>query len=230
MINISAITPNPKKALFLAKKQLSELVFDAVNLEGVNYTLPEVQTLLDGVTVGGHKQTDELITQNQIKAWQFLFAVIEKQAFDLSAQFVCQMQAKVAQQEALTWAEFRSGGVSIAGTDYLPPDHTKLADLWRVLAEKSLPNDIDGIYQYAVSLFLQMARNQFFYDGNKRTGRLMMNGILLTNGLPVINLPASKQLEFNQLMLDFYPSDDEMPMQAFMRSCLNAHHLKIMAE
>jgi Fic family protein len=39
-----------------------------------------------------------------------------------------------------------------------------------------------------------MARIQFFYDGNKRTGRLMMNGVLLTNGLPVINLPASKQL------------------------------------
>jgi hypothetical protein len=29
------ITPNPKKALFLAKKQLSELVYDAVNLEGI---------------------------------------------------------------------------------------------------------------------------------------------------------------------------------------------------
>lgn len=59
------IIPNPKKALFLAKKQLSELVYDAVNLEGVNYTLPEVQTLLDGVTVGGHRQTDELIATNQ---------------------------------------------------------------------------------------------------------------------------------------------------------------------
>jgi hypothetical protein len=42
-----------------------------VNLEGVNYTLPEVQTLLDGVTVGGHRQTDELIATNQIKAWQY---------------------------------------------------------------------------------------------------------------------------------------------------------------
>jgi hypothetical protein len=40
-----------------------------VNLEGVNYTLPEVQTLLDGVTVGGHRQTDELIATNQIKAF-----------------------------------------------------------------------------------------------------------------------------------------------------------------
>ncbi|MBA5248670.1 MAG: Fic family protein, partial [Gammaproteobacteria bacterium] len=212
------------------KKQLSELVYDAVNLEGVNYTLPEVQTLLDGVTVGGHRQTDELITQNQIKAWKFLFAVIEKQDFDLSAEFVCQMQAKVARQEALTWGEFRGGGVSIAGTDYLPPEHTKLTHLWQVLIQKPAPNDIDGIYQYAISLFLQMARHQFFYDGNKRTGRLMMNGVLLSNGLPVINLPASQQLQFNQLMLDFYPSNDEVPMQVFMRSCLNANHLKIMAE
>jgi hypothetical protein len=54
------ITPNPKKALFLAKKQLSELVYDAVNLEGVNYTLPEVQTLLDGVTVGGFSLTKSI--------------------------------------------------------------------------------------------------------------------------------------------------------------------------
>jgi hypothetical protein len=81
------ITPNPKKALFLAKKQLSELVYDAVNLEGVNYTLPEVQTLLDGVTVGGHRQTDELIATNQIKAWQFLFAAVEEGSFEVSAAF-----------------------------------------------------------------------------------------------------------------------------------------------
>ena len=53
------IRPNRSKALFLAKKQLPELVFDTVNLEGVNYTLPEVKTLLDGITVGGHPLQDE---------------------------------------------------------------------------------------------------------------------------------------------------------------------------
>jgi len=229
-MNLTAIIPNQKKALFFAKKQLSELVYDAVNLEGVNYTLPEVQTLLDGVTVGGHRQTDELITRNQIEAWRFLFKIIEDGDFDLSAEFVCQLQEKVAKREALTWGEFRGGGVSIAGTDYLPPNHKELPNLWQKLRQKSMPNNIDGIYQYAISLFLQMARIQFFYDGNKRTGRLMMNGILLKNGLPVINLPVSKQLEFNQLMLDFYLSNNEAPMQALMLSCLDVKYLKIMAE
>jgi hypothetical protein len=31
----------------------------------------------------------------------------------VSAAFTCQLQAKVAQQEALTWGQFRTGGVSI---------------------------------------------------------------------------------------------------------------------
>ncbi|GGG01391.1 MULTISPECIES: hypothetical protein [Cysteiniphilum] len=55
---LRAIKPSRQKALFLAKRQLAEFVYDAVNLEGIHYTLPEVQTLLDGVTVGGHKLSD----------------------------------------------------------------------------------------------------------------------------------------------------------------------------
>lgn len=80
--------------------------------------------------------------------------------------------------------------------------------------------DIEQTYTHAIGLFLQMARMQFFYDANKRLGRLMMNGVLLENGLPAINLPAKKQVEFNRLMLDFYASDNEQPMQTFMRHCL----------
>ena len=56
--------PNRAKAIMLAKRQLAEFVYDAVNLEGINFTLPEIQTLLDGITVGGHKITDQRIALN----------------------------------------------------------------------------------------------------------------------------------------------------------------------
>lgn len=229
-MNLTTIIPNPEKALFLAQKQLSELVFDAVNLEGVNYTMPEVQTLLDGVTVGGHRLQDETITLNQAAAWQFLFTAIKNQAFCLSQDFVCQLHLIMAKDEALLCGEFRAGGVTIAGTDYVPPDYNKLPELWQQLIPKLSPKTTQNIYTHAISLFLQIARVQFFYDGNKRTGRLIMNGVLLSNGLPVINLPAKRQLEFNQAMLDFYPSGDEKPMQNFMLSCLNPQHIKIMSK
>ena len=44
-MDISKIKPNVRKAVFLAKRNILELVYDAVNLEGICYTLPEVQTL-----------------------------------------------------------------------------------------------------------------------------------------------------------------------------------------
>lgn len=227
---LSTLKPNPKKALFFAKKQLSELVFDTVNLEGINYTLPEVQTLIDGVTVGGHRQIDEIITLNQAKAWQFLFAAVEDNTFNISVDFVGQLHRLVTKKEAVEAGQFRSGSVTISGTEYLPPDAGKLTCLWQTLTDKPIPSKTDDTCQFAISLFLQMARAQFFYDGNKRTGRMMMNGILLSKGLPVINLLAKRQLEFNQLMLDFYSTGDEQPMQDFVLSCLNVLHIKIMSE
>jgi hypothetical protein len=75
-----------------------------------------------------------------------------------------------------------------------------------------------------------MARCQFFYDVNKRMGRFMMNGVLLNAGYPAINLPAKRQLEFNQLMLAFYEPGDQQPMNAFMRSCLDKRAIAIIKE
>ena len=46
------MSPNKAMAKQLAVRELSLLVYDAVNLEGIIVTLPEVLTLLDGITVG----------------------------------------------------------------------------------------------------------------------------------------------------------------------------------
>jgi hypothetical protein len=48
------ICPNTRLALMLAKREVSVLVHDAVALEGIHFTLPEIQTLLDGKEDKGH--------------------------------------------------------------------------------------------------------------------------------------------------------------------------------
>jgi Fic family protein len=65
-----------------------------------------------------------------------------------------------------------------------------------------------------------MARIQFFFDGNKRTARMMMSGILLSCGLPMINIPAKRKLEFNQTMIKYYDSEDFESLFNFMYSCI----------
>jgi Fic family protein len=228
MNTLSNIIPNKTKALYLAKRELAVLVYDAVNLEDIHYTLPEVQTLLDGVTVGGHRLSDEKITLNQAAAWKFLFEAIEKDRFSLEAHFAWELHHIAADAESLKWGIFRDGKVTIAGSEYMPPNASQLNDLWEEMLKEAAY--IDNIVDQAIFIFLRMARTQFFYDVNKRMGRFMMNGVLLAHGYPVINVPASRQLEFNQLMLAFYASGDMAPMTTFVKSCLSQATIDMMYE
>lgn len=212
----------------LAKRQMAELVCDAVNLEGIHFTLPEIQTLLDGVTVGGHKISDQNIALNQANAWRMLFELIEKNQFAITRKTVCSLHGIAAKDDALEWGDFRSGGVTIAGTDYMPPPSASLPDLFEKMAADA--SAIPDVYDCAIHFFLTMARCQFFYDVNMRMGRFVMNGLLLNHGFPAINLPAKRQLEFNQLMLAFYENGDQKQMNAFLRSCLDERIIKIMEE
>ena len=212
----------------LARRQLAELVCDAVNLEGIPFTLPEIQTLLDGVTVGGHKIADQQVAINQTKAWKYLFGLIEQQLFRVSMETACALHAIAGKDEALDWGKFRPGGVTIAGTSWLPPPADSLPELFNRMIISL--DEFQDIYDRAIFLFLTMARTQFFYDVNKRTGRFMMSGLLLSHGFPLINLPAVRQLEFNELMLEFYSSNDQQPMNPFLRSCLDPRIIAIMNE
>lgn len=222
------MNPDFAKALMLAQRELAVFVCDAINLEGITMTLPEVQTLLGGVTVGGYKVSDQQITINQAKAWKFIFTSLKEGKFFLSSEYVHRLHSIAASQEALTWGEFRSGAVNIAGTEYSPPNYKDLARLFEKMSIKSA--NIKDIYDKAIFVFLEMAKNQFFYDVNKRMGRFMMNAILLDKGYPAINLPAKRQLEFNELMLDFYDNGNADAMNRFMRSCLSSKSIQIMQE
>lgn len=184
--------------------------------------------MLEGISVGGHKLSDQQIAINQGDAWRYLFSAVKNGDFCLSVEFVCALHALAAKEEALEWGQFRSGMVTIAGSDYLPP---KVVGLQAKFNEMLVSADsVDDVYDKAIHVFLTMARNYFFYDVNKRMGRLMMNGVLLNAGYPVLNLSAKRKLEFNELMMRFYDSGDEAEMNAFMRSCIDPRIVEIMSE
>lgn len=56
-------------------------------------------------------------------------------------------------------------------------------------------------------------------DGNKRTSRFMMNGVLMSHGIDAISVPAAKAQEFNEKMVRFYLSKDATEMMAFLAGC-----------
>ncbi|MTI12904.1 cell filamentation protein Fic [Sansalvadorimonas verongulae] len=182
-------------------------------------TLPEVQTLLDGITVGGHKISDQNMALSQADAWKHLFALVSDGNFSFSKDVALEIHKIAGKEEALEGGAFRTGNVTISGSEYEPPSPEDLDQVWgEIEVEVSRCSDI---YDRAMTAFLRMARAQLFWDVNKRMGRFMMNGILLAAGFPIINVPAKKQKDFNQLMLEFYSSGDMAPMNKFLRDCVN---------
>ncbi|MEL6723305.1 MAG: Fic family protein [Pseudomonadota bacterium] len=218
-MSFSVISPPPDQpaALWRAEKIHAGLVTDTVNLEGNPFTLPEVQTLLDGVTVGGHRLSDAEQVQNQSASWKMLLDLVRNQRFHLNKATACHLNGIVARNEALEWGCFRDRPVSIAGTEWIPPDAATLNDHFEQLLQTL--HAISDPYIRAMTLFLDMSRNQYFFDGNKRTGRLVMNGILLHAGYDVINIPYQYQQAFNTHMLHFYHTGEQENMFAFLLSC-----------
>jgi Fic family protein len=204
-------------ALFIAKKLFAELVYDVQALEGMPFTMPEVQTYLQGITVGGHRVADEEKLKQQALGWKKLISLVEEGAFQVSKPVACELQAIIAKDEALEVGKFRSGRVGISGTDYQPPAPESLDDHFQAM--------IQGLDQYAdlrdqaYALHLLFARDQFFFDGNKRTGLLMMNGLLLSNAHPPLSIPAKRLHEYNAGMITYYDSGDPTEMLAFLRQC-----------
>jgi Fic family protein len=204
-----------ERYLFLAKKDKTDFIYNTSALEGNAMTFPEVETLLEGITVGGHKLFDEQQILNQNRSVILLFSMLEENRFELDKRTVCALHAEVALEEALQWGIFRDGNVNIGGTEYLPPAPDTLNAVFE--AGVKAINKIRHPIMKALTYFLFGARSQLFYDGNKRVSRLMMNGILLSAGYPMLNIKAKDKLEFNTQMIAFYDSGNYLKALEYLR-------------
>ena len=216
-ILITSTVPDVRRACFRVRKVLEEVVYDTVYLENNPFTFPEVKTLMDGVTVGGHRLSDANQVLNQAASWRELLRQVETGDFTFGAANFMRLHALVAREEALTWGVFRNDSVSIAGTDYRPPDHTELGAVFQ--NGLSTLASIADVHERAIATYLFGALNQFFFDGNKRTARLLMNGQLLQAGYDAITIPARRKEEFNRTMIGFYDSRDGSAMFGFLAGC-----------
>lgn len=210
-------------------RMLSEYVWDAGVLEGNPFTLPEVQTVIDGITVGGRKLSDHEQIVNLVSSTRLLTKMVQDGSFVYSKAVACQLHAAVARNEALEWGVFRGEGAEVAYTPdvflgekgRMTPIRTEAGapELNSVFAAGAQALTELPAWERASAAFLFGALQQFFFDGNKRTSRLMMNGILMQNAMDAISVPAARAAEFNTKMVDFYVSRDATGMMHFLGSC-----------
>jgi len=220
-----------ERVVFRFSKMLPEYVWDAGVLEGNPFTFPEVKTLLDGVTVGGRKLSDQEQILNLAESSKFLVELVKQGQFRLDKNTFSSLNARVARNEALEWGHFRGEGAETAYTPdvalgergrFTPlPTEPGAVRLNGVFANgiRTLQQNVSNPFEKAAAFFLFGSLQQFFFDGNKRSSRFMMNGMLMTEGIDAISIPAVRATEFNSRMVDFYITRDATEIMAFVLDC-----------
>ena len=71
-------------------------------LEGNPFTFPEVQTLLDGVTVGGHRLSDQEQIMNLAESAKLLLTRVKSEYFKLDKAIFCDLHEVVARNGVIS--------------------------------------------------------------------------------------------------------------------------------
>lgn len=237
-VELSLIQESPvDRALFRFKKTLPEFIWNTAALEGNTFTLPEVRTLLDGVTVGGKRleEAQQIIALSE--ALNIITDLVEQGRFDLSAETSKAVNAAVTQYEIIDPGLFRGQGIVAGGGgtvqlmdgQEIPGDEPGENGAWLSADYENLlaaVSELQDPRERALAYFASAARSQFYYDGNKRTSRIMMAGELMSSGFEAVSVPVSRRLEFNQSLTPLFVDNDATEVMAFLATCstpMNRH-------
>lgn len=211
------------------RTHLPDLIWNAAALEGNNFTLPEVKTLLEGVTVGGKRLEDEEQILALSAAYNRLDEMVATGAFSLSKEVSDELHGLVAVHEAIESGHFRGEGrvqgggtVSLANGGSVPgTEHGEGGALLRQHFEDLVDylETIDDPRRRALVYFAAATRRQLYFDGNKRTARLMMTGELMSSGYDIVSVPYNRRLEYNNALDALFAQDDATELLQFLATC-----------
>ncbi|GAA1226594.1 hypothetical protein [Rhodoglobus aureus] len=217
-------TPDRARARYRA--MMPEYIWDAAALEGNPYTLPEVRTLLEGITVSGHRLDDQEQILALNEGFNLVDTLVGDSRFLLDKNTSDTIHGLVARHEAIESGAFRGQGAAGGGGRvglgergvYQASDPG--VDGATLIAEhKDLLDYLDTLTdprERAFAYFAAATKRQFYFDGNKRTSRLMMAGELMANGYDAVSVSATRRLEYNTYLTELFVTHDATQLMRFI--------------
>lgn len=184
-----------KESVYLLKKNIVELVYNAGKFEGLNTTLLQTEEIIKYNRANNVAVDDVLTVVNLKRGFEMLLNSVQEPLLETSKR----INRIVAAEDAVFPGEIRTGGVEVSTIQgrYVPP----------MLTEDEVKNQYDEIMNQEISetekalrLFLFISKNQIFWDGNKRTALLTANKIMFSKGVGLLSVPESVFAKFNELL------------------------------
>jgi len=184
---IDKMRPLPKAVLSHLQEYISlEWTYNSNAIEGNSLTLRETQLVLQqGITIKGKSLREHFEAKNHDKAILYLEKIITPK-YKLKEVDVLDIHALVLDGiEEEFKGRYRNGQVRILGANFVPPNALKISNLMGEFIEwvNKNPEKLDHV------TLVSRIHHKFvwihpFFDGNGRTGRLLMNLLLMRQGYP----------------------------------------------
>lgn len=214
------------KATTLAKRQLIDSIWKSTGIEGLGTTFPTTEAIIENLPVKTTRDEVYFVC-NMKRAWEFLFDTLNYPTnLSLLRELNSITMENLAHPSMI--GRLRNIPVHIGGTTWVPDmPHEgviieNIKNITQILDDKVLKNltkieKADVCIDAALNLFCFIARSQMFIDGNKRMAQLISNKILIENDIGILSIPQDKLLEFKDLLIDFYESNDNNKLKSFLK-------------
>ncbi|OGQ35651.1 MAG: hypothetical protein A3F16_00445 [Deltaproteobacteria bacterium RIFCSPHIGHO2_12_FULL_43_9] len=183
-----------------------ELSWKSSAIEGNTYSLLETEALIrDGIEAKGKKKEETQMILNHKEALQFVMDNLDELKV-LKPSIIEHIHSTLIKNLGVA-KNLRQTLVGIIGTNYKPLDNQ--FQIQEALQETcSLINKLSGVFEKALVALLMISYIQPFEDGNKRTSRILANGILFSfNGFPLSFRSVDISL-YKKAMLIFYEANN----------------------
>jgi Fic family protein len=199
------------------KKELErfviELSWKSSRIEGNTYTLLDTELLLrDGVVSSKNTPEETRMIVNHKEAFSFVREqAIATIATTVSVAYIEQVQ-RLLMTGLLTDIGLRKNAVGITGSTYRPLDNQFQIEEALVVLVDTI-NLQTSVYDQALTALLGISYLQPFVDGNKRTARLVANGVLLAGGAAPLSYRNVDEVLYRASLLVFYEQSSIISMR-----------------
>ena len=206
----------------LYKKEMQrltiELSWKSSQIEGNTYSLLETERLfLEKETVKGKPKEDAIMLLNHKDALNYLLENKDV-AKELNLRVLEEIHSLLIKDLGIN-RNIRSRSVGITGTAYKPLDNEhQITEMLERMC--SLINAKKNGFEKALLAVALISYIQPFEDGNKRTGRMVSNALLIASNICPLSYRSVDSLDYKKAMLLFY---EQNSLDAFKQIFIEQH-------
>lgn len=195
----------------LREEFLIEYTYNSNAIEGNTLTLQETALVLEGVTIDKKPLKDHLEAVGHRDAFLYVLELVRNKT-PISEFIIKQIHTLVLMDRPEDRGVYRRIPVRIMGAFHEPTDPVLVPEQMEALVKEFAANKKMHPIEKAALFHLKFEGIHPFVDGNGRTGRLILNLMLMQAGFPPINVKYSDRKRYYEVFDSFYRDGDASPM------------------